>query len=97
MQPASPDGEQPAWTERRNRKNATGHRGVSEKPGGKFQARFTTGKQESIGLFDTAEAAALAVEQAECNGGLRRSAKKRAPRGTVRFPASSHMYYAALT
>ena len=43
MQPASPDGEQPAWAERRNRKNATGHRGVSEKPGGKFQSRLTTG------------------------------------------------------
>ena len=87
MQPASPDGEQPAWTERRNRKNATGHRGVSEKPDGKFQARFTTGKQESIGLFDTAEAAALALEEAELSG-LRMPTKKRAPRGTVRSPAS---------
>ena len=59
---------------------------MSEKPDGKFQARFTTGKQESIGLFDTAEAAALALEEAELSG-LRMPTKKRAPRGTVRSPA----------
>ena len=59
-------------------------------------SRFTTGKQESIGLFDTAEAAALALEEAELSG-LRMPTKKRAPRGTVRSPALSHMYYAALT
>ena len=84
-QHAPPDGKQPAWAERRSRKNATGYRGVSEKPDGKFQAKFTSGKQRSIGLFDKAEAAALEVEEAELSG-LRMSTKKRAPRGTVCSP-----------